>query len=301
MGGRPAGRNDSGWRVVTRRRDLERHRDSLEEIGEILTSMKTLAFMETRKLSRFLLAQQNVVESITEAATDFLAFYPAAAGPADEAATAILAVGTERGFCGDFNRRIRRRIDYAVEEFGAERLRVIAIGQKLRPLLEDEPSTVTVLDGASVVEEIPAVLQSVIDALQRLQEGFGGLRLLGIHQADDRVLMSPLLPPVFPPSDGSTGPAFPPMLNVPAQDLFPELVDHYLFAALHNMLYSSLMAENQRRVQHLEGAVRYIGQKSAELTRRCRALRQEEIIEEIEVILLSVTGDDTGDAGREGA
>ena len=49
------------------------------------------------------------------------------------------------------------------------------------------------------------------------------------------------------------------------------------------------MAENHRRAQHLEGAIRHLDEESGELKRRSNALRQEEIIEEIEVILLSAT------------
>jgi F-type H+-transporting ATPase subunit gamma len=66
-----------------------------------------------------------------------------------------------------------------------------------------------------------------------------------------------------------------------------QLSDHYLFAALNEILYSSLMAENQRRVRHLDGAVDHLDARSAELARQSNARRQEEIIEEIEVILLS--------------
>jgi F-type H+-transporting ATPase subunit gamma len=52
------------------------------------------------------------------------------------------------------------------------------------------------------------------------------------------------------------------------------------------------MAENQRRVQHLEGAVDHLDERAAELTRQVNARRQEEIIEEIEVILLNATSFD---------
>lgn len=65
------------------------------------------------------------------------------------------------------------------------------------------------------------------------------------------------------------------------------MTDHYLLAAMHEMLYTSLMAENHHRVQHLEGAVQHMDDKAIELTSQCNALRQEEVIEEIEAILLS--------------
>ncbi|HBE93756.1 MAG TPA: hypothetical protein DDW55_15050, partial [Gammaproteobacteria bacterium] len=51
--------------------------------------------------------------------------------------------------------------------------------------------------------------------------------------------------------------------------------------------YTSLMAENHQRVAHLEGAVKHLDDESAELMRQSNILRQTEIIEEIEVILLS--------------
>ena len=46
---------------MTRRHDLEHHRNSLAEIRDIMNSMNTLAYLETRKLSRFLDAQHAVV------------------------------------------------------------------------------------------------------------------------------------------------------------------------------------------------------------------------------------------------
>jgi F-type H+-transporting ATPase subunit gamma len=59
---------------MTRRQDLERHRQSLGEVRDIMNSMKTLAYMETRKLARFVDAQRAVVDSIEEVAADFLSF-----------------------------------------------------------------------------------------------------------------------------------------------------------------------------------------------------------------------------------
>jgi len=61
---------------MTRRRHLEHHRQSLAEIRDIMNSMKTLAYMETRKLARFLDAQHAVVQSIEDVAADLLSFYP---------------------------------------------------------------------------------------------------------------------------------------------------------------------------------------------------------------------------------
>jgi len=80
-----------------------------------------------------------------------------------------------------------------------------------------------------------------------------------------------------------------PVLNLAPKPFLAELTDHYLFAALHEMLYSSLMTENLLRMTHLEGVVKHLDDESEDLARKCNALRQEEIIEEIEVILLGAS------------
>lgn len=62
---------------------------------------------------------------------------------------------------------------------------------------------------------------------------------------------------------------------------------HYLFAALHEMFFRSLMAENQQRQRHLDNAARRLDQKIADLNLKRNVARQEEIIEEIETLTLS--------------
>jgi len=274
---------------MTRRRDLEAHRNSLEEIGEILSSMKTLAYMETRKLARFLDAQQRVVDSINDAAEDFLGFYPQMRPEPSGATHVFLLIGSERGFCGDFNRALVEQLESVGSEDRDVQRRVVAVGHKLNSLLSGEDKTSALLDGASVVEEVPAVLQSIIDEIGKLPTAITGLTLTGIYHSNHDVRVASLLPPFDPQHAIAPAHRNPPLLNVAPEAFMLDLVDHYLFAALNHMLYSSLMAENQRRVSHLEGAVRHLDQTAVELTRKCRALRQEEIIEEIEVILLSAS------------
>ena len=77
------------------------------------------------------------------------------------------------------------------------------------------------------------------------------------------------------------------VLQVLKQRFARELLEQYLFARLHELLYSSLLAENEARLEHLESAVQRLERKSGELFRRRNVLRQEEITEEIEVIMLS--------------
>jgi F-type H+-transporting ATPase subunit gamma len=47
------------------------------------------------------------------------------------------------------------------------------------------------------------------------------------------------------------------------------------------------MAENLSRIDHMENALQRIDEKTEDLNQQCNILRQEEIIEEIEIILLN--------------
>ena len=78
-----------------------------------------------------------------------------------------------------------------------------------------------------------------------------------------------------------------PVLNLEPRDFLLELSYHYLFVVLYEILYTSLMTECHQRMTHLKGAVKRMDEQSEELHRQGNTLRQEEIIEEIEVILLS--------------
>jgi len=273
---------------MTRRRKLENHRQSLAEIRDIMNSMKTLAYMETRKLARFLDAQHAVVQSIEDVAADLLSFYPETLPEAQETMPVYVLIGTERGFCGDFNHALLKYLESSLQEHPPGSPVLITTGRKLYTLLEGDARVAARIDGASVAEEVTSVLSQVVRELSALQEQNRMLNVYGLyHGSEDGIVMQKLLPPfqhylhqapLFP---------HPPVLNQSPRVLLAELTDHYLFAALHELLYTSLMAENHQRVVHLEGAVKHLDDESAELMRQSNILRQAEIIEEIEVMLLS--------------
>mgnify|MGYP001822953340 FL=1 len=274
---------------MTRRRELERHRESLREIREIMGSMKTLAYMETRKLGRSLEAQQNVVQSISDVAADFLAFFgdtlPRGGAPV---ARLFLLVGTERGFCGDFNHAILRRLASELDGDPSGQPLLLPVGHKLHSLLEKDPRVAARIPGASVAEEVTALLCQVTSDFGAVQARQDDLAVYCIHHSDrSEVAVRQLLPPFL---DGPPPPAafsFPPLLHEAPREFLSQLADHYLLAVLYEIFYTSLMAENDARLAHLESALGHLDEQADELARQDNILRQEEIIEEIEVLLLS--------------
>ena len=280
---------------MTRRRTLDQRRHAFGEIRNIMNSMKTLAYLEIRKLGRFLEAQRAVVAHVETVAADFLGFHPDMLPPPGATAQPVcLLLGSERGFCGDFNEALLARLEGYLEERHSVSPLLMAIGRKLGARLEADPRVVASFDGAAVVGEVEKMLHAITRALDTLQAQHGMLSLSVFHHDpdDQEVIITAVLPPFERYRDAAPRFSHAPLTQLPPQAFLGALLDHYLYSVLHEIMYVSLMAENLRRVRHLEGAVRHLDDKSAALLRESNALRQEEIIEEIEVILLSTTRQD---------
>ena len=270
------------------RRELEQHRHSLAEIRDIMNSMKTLAYMETRKLAQCIDAQRAVVESIESAAADLLAYHPLLLPDTAVLTSVYLLIGSERGFCGDFNHVLLQTLEQTLRERGEQQPLLIVTGRKLYSMLEGDKRLAIALDGASVAEEISEVLGHLVMELTGLEEQHPGLAVYCLfHRGGNEVAVKSLLPPFPQALDVQQSLRYPPVLNLPPQTLFTELSEHYLFAVLHQMLYTSLHAENHNRVTHMESAVNHLDEEAEHLRQRFNSLRQEEITEEIEVILLN--------------
>ena len=274
---------------MSQRRQLNYHRHQLMEIREIMNSMKNLAYLETRKLTRYLSSQQKAVNLIEQAATDLLQSYPQLQPRAEQARTVVIILGTERGFCGNFNEALLDHLNHYTHEDDTRPVSLIAIGGKLEQFVQSDERVIVSLRGASVAEE-------AIDVLNNLMEQLGSLELL--HHNDQikilyhdpttkQVVMQSIFPPFTELSDRFPHHRIPPVINLEPAALFKELTDHYLFSLLYKISYASLMAENDQRIDHLQTALRRIDEKTSDLTRKINAVWQEEIVEEIEIILLN--------------
>jgi F-type H+-transporting ATPase subunit gamma len=274
---------------VSRRREIDRRRHSLGEIRGIVNSISTLAYLETRKLARLIPPQESVVAHIEAVAADLLQFHPQVLPAIATAATVCVAVGSERGFCGDFNRSLIERLAAPADAGLPADVRLVLVGRRLQLLLAEAPRIAARVPGASIAEEVPEILNQVVRELVALQARSGPLTVFVMaHRLDGA---GPTLTRLLPPFDRPAPVAAPlheaPELNLAPERFLLELSDQYLLAALNALLYRSLLAENHTRVDHLEGAADHLEQQWLELGRQSNALRQEEIIEEIEVILLS--------------
>ena len=273
---------------MTRRRDIDRHVTALTQISGVMGSMKKLAQMEGYKVERLLLPQRQALASIRRAAADFHTAWPLPlAPPLEETGRVYVIWGSERGFCGDFNQRLLSELErLRLQDTGDDTVRIV-IGQRCATALQRRLPVNHILPGAGIVDEIPHVLGNLLETLVGLAPG--AFIVLSHHSETGGIIQTRVLPPELHEEDT---PDFrtPVLLNLKPEAFLKELLDHYLFAILHELAYESLLAECRYRMQHLESAGHRIEERIARLKLRRNTLRQEEITEELEIILLNVPG-----------
>jgi len=275
---------------LSKKHDIEEHVRTLGEIEGIMGAMKNLALMESHKLSRVLATQHQVVHEIEAAGRDFLAFHPTLA-PDHSGKELYLIIGAERGFCGDFNDRLLVALDRHLRTTNDRDPLLIIVGRKLLEQAGRAHRIAAAIEGPTVTEEVPPILTRVIDQLgaATARQTSGGRALVTAMYHDaitESVVVRPLRPFPSPPRTEG-GRSFPPILTLPPILFLSQLVDLYLFSLLHAIFYSALMAESRARFEHLESALQRLERDQTALLRKRNVLRQEEITEEIEVLMLN--------------
>lgn len=267
---------------MSQSRALQLHIGHLQDIRSILHSLKNMAMMDVHRLAKCRQAQALVVDHIETVAADFLQFYPGLPKPESGCPTMVIAIGSERGFCGNFNESLAEQLLSAAADI------VIAVGARLCGRLHNYQLDFTALAGANSSEEVSSVLGQVSDAINAVhaQHSLFNISVLFHPDEHDGITRQILLPP-FQTLERNAAYKYEPLLNLEPAQLMTELVEHYVFSALLNILYISLAAENNQRLQHLDSAVRHLDESTCQLLKKRQIYRQEEITEELEVILLN--------------
>lgn len=269
---------------MSRYRKVELHLSQLRELKSIITSMKTLSQLELRKLTRLTRSQSGMVEVLNQTVTDFLTYFPRPPTRNDNALWLI--IGSERGLCGGFNELLVSRLFDEWPTCVDQQRQVLAVGHKLCCRLDEMLPNHEGIAGAYASEEIPPLLSRVVNAIKKQLVHHNSVTLRVLYHSEEhrKVICRQLLPPeVVRLSTKST---FPPQLYLDPETFFSHFLQHYLFLGLTQLITDSLLVENRFRTQHLGGAIRRLDERLTILNSRARSLRQEEITEEIEMIIL---------------
>ena len=258
---------------MSQRQSIEARLRLYGELNGILGAMRNFALAELHRVSHREESQQEIVGALSRSLSDLAPFRPPHAPPRTDV---WLLLGSVRGFCGSFNEDVVR----CWESAGVAQQPVITIGERLASAMPPhvEPFLVAGaeggLDAASAVDRI---LEAFASARRATGQACG---LVACLREEEGARTQRLLPlPLAPAREG-----VPPLTNEPPAAVAAGVAEHYLFHQMLALLLRSIRVENHQRLMQMENALRHLEQGSEALNRQRNRLRQEEIVEEIEVM-----------------
>ena len=266
---------------MSQRQEVEGRLALFSELSGILGAMRSFALTELRRVSKREAAQQQVVESLTKALDDLSAALPEQL--TDKAGAGIqdicLLFGSVRGFCGGFNEDVLRQWQAQPEKHGS----LILLGERLHDMFAASAERVCIA-GAAGGLEAAASIDRILAAVQQLRGGDDKpFRLWGYFRDETGACSQRLWPVPVSASAPSSG--YPPLSYAPLPDVAVGVAEHYLFHTLLALLLRSIRVENHMRLMQMETALRHLERGSEDLLRLRNRLRQEEIVEEIELMI----------------
>ena len=264
---------------MSQRREVEGRLALFDELSGILGAMRSFALAELRKVGKREASQQQVVESLAVALQDLSGALPEAfyAGSAETCADIWLLFGSVRGFCGSFNEDVRRFWQGAADEQAP----LILVGERLHGLFDGHESACC-LDGAEGGLDAPAAIDRILAAVSELRPGddYGLMACI----RDEQGARSQRLWPLPRPADDGVSSALP-LTYQPIAAVAGGVAEHYLFHSLLALMLRSIRVENHMRLMQMETALRHLERGGEDLQRQRNRLRQEEIVEEIELMV----------------
>lgn len=259
---------------MTQRREIDARLALYDDLSGILGAMRSFALAELHRIARREEAQQQVVQALLHPLHAVSPFLPpqAACG-----SNAWLLFGSTRGFCGSFNEDIL----HAWQAADGIARPTIVVGDRLAATMPENIRLISVQGAEGGLDAAPAI-DRILEAVKRLRSMAGeSCGLVACLHDEEKVRIQRLLPLPAPRNDQH----LPPLMNEPAPKVAAGVAEHFLFHTLLSMLLRSIKMENRMRLMQMENALRHLENGSEDLKRQLNRLRQEEIVEEIELMV----------------
>jgi len=265
---------------MSQRQEIEGRLALFDDLSGILGAMRGFALAELRRVSKREAAQQQVVEALAKALDDV------AAGFSNQVSNKVattkdiwLLFGSVRGFCGSFNEDVLR----LWRGLPIERRALILLGERLHDMCEPCEQLVCIA-GADGGLDATSAIDRILAAIAQLHGGDDGpFRLWGCFRDESAARSQQLWP--LPVSLHTRPDSYPPLSYAPLPEVAAGVAEHYLFHSLLAMLLRSIRVENHMRLMQMETALGHLERGSEDMHRLRNRLRQEEIVEEIELMV----------------
>jgi len=271
---------------MAQEREIATRIASLGELSEIVAAIRAIAASQMQQSLRSLEAIQRYSDTIREALLDAADMLPAdgrtTAGTAP-AQPGLIVFCAEHGLCGGFNEHLVQAAEQMLREASAVLIVVGSRGGQI--CLERGLKPRLVLPMATHSSGVTATARRLATAVYgMLSDGaVTGLEVVYVqHGAAEavRLVRSRLLPLELPIMNRQAR-RVPPLINLSPRHLFDDIVIEYLFATLENAAMQSFFSENSIRFRTMEAARHNTENKSEELTKLVRRLRQDAVTTEI--------------------
>ncbi|WP_150047937.1 F0F1 ATP synthase subunit gamma [Methylomonas rhizoryzae] len=262
---------------MSQRREIEARLALYEDLTGILGAMRSFALAELRNVNQREQAQHKVMTAVRSAFDDLAADWATQPEAAVSSANDIgLLFGSVRGFCGSFNEDV---VAYWRDRAKADGP-LILLGERLHAWFDQRPSIVK-LAGAESSMTAYNIIDPILDAIEQLRDehGFG---LVACYRDEDGARSIRLWPLPHTRVDSAK---LSPLTYAPPAQVAAQVAEHYLYHSLLALLLNAIRVENHMRLLQMETALHYLDQSGEDLHRQRNRLRQEEIVEEIELML----------------
>ncbi|MDD2462626.1 MAG: F0F1 ATP synthase subunit gamma [Desulfobulbus sp.] len=249
------------------------------ELREIISAMKNMAEVELHRTLRLEQQQKQALASVVEGLA-LLTHGRTTVAKVPERSI-FLVLGSERGFCGGFNEQLKRALASETACYDE----MLFLGGRLALIVEQENGRV-IFPGPATVDEIYPCVQQVMDHLALVSVPLAFTILFHGEHAIERKQLIPY-------SDLPKNESVMHVDTTCKRTLLLEDVQwQLLYQALYQTMLLSSMQENRMRLQQMEGAQEHLDSLINTLQQRLNTLRQQEIVEEIEMILVGEQGED---------
>lgn len=254
----------------------------LDELRQIVQSMRNLAFAELQRVSHMKQAQTQAQDAVSQALQSVPVPEPSRGGLQTNKAT-WLVIGAERGFCGAFNTQLALAMNALRDQDPSVTLLVAS--HRLLTHLDGATSNVLALPGCASSEEADLMLNEWLGAVDKAIFAGGSVWLMYVGR--EGLMRQCLWPVAFV---AAAAPRAIPQLYLPAANLREALSRQALRLAIQGALYASLAEENHWRLAQMQRAQDHLDELGRKLRRRYATLRQANITNELETLASSAVG-----------
>jgi F-type H+-transporting ATPase subunit gamma len=273
---------------MAQEREIATRIASLDELLNIVSAIRAIAASQMQQALRSLEAIRGYSEMVRGALSDAARLLPSngtAAAMAGPSSSALIVFSAEHGLCGGFNEHPLHVAEHALADHAAEFVLIVVGSRGGQICRERGLKPHLVLPSATHCAGVTGAARRVATEVYRMfSDGrIAGLEVVYAQHAGSqfsRIERHRLLPLEMPVVERRPL-AMPPLINLSPRRLFDDIVGEYFFAALENAAMQSFFSENAVRFRTMEAAHQNIGNKSEELTKLARRVRQEAVTTEI--------------------